>query len=88
MVKLAVGKETGIDADVDQVLDRVYADLRPMGSARHSGPIPLGGASDLLERLDGLLRTHPQLVARVRALVDFDAELLALDVEKWLAADV
>jgi Zn-dependent protease with chaperone function len=87
MVKLAVGRDAEIDAEVERILDRVYADVQPVGSARRSGPIPIGGASDLFERLDGLVRTYPHLVARVRALVDFDVELLALDVEKWLAAD-
>jgi Zn-dependent protease with chaperone function/uncharacterized membrane protein YkvA (DUF1232 family) len=42
--------------------------------------------TDWLERL-GEPGAYPQLVERLRALVDFDAELFALDVEEWLAAD-
>jgi Zn-dependent protease with chaperone function len=57
--------------DVDTILDQVYAQERV----------------DLIERLGGLLGTHPQLAGRIRSLVDFDAELFALDVEAWLTAD-
>jgi Zn-dependent protease with chaperone function len=52
------------------ILDRVYVEER----------------STLSGRLGGSMRTHPSLVARLRALVDFDAELFAQDVEKWLTA--
>jgi len=34
-----------------------------------------------------LIQSHPFIVTRIRALADFDAELLALDVEKWLTVD-
>jgi Zn-dependent protease with chaperone function len=61
----------GESVDMDGIMDQVYAKER----------------ADLLERLEGLVGTHPQLVTRLRALVDFDAELFALDVEDWLAAD-
>jgi Zn-dependent protease with chaperone function/uncharacterized membrane protein YkvA (DUF1232 family) len=61
----------GESVDMDGIMDQVYAKER----------------ADLLERLGGLVGTHPQLVTRLRALVDFDAELFALDVEDWLAAD-
>jgi Zn-dependent protease with chaperone function len=71
MISLATGGNGEIDAEIDEVLAQVYADER----------------SELFERLDGLVRTHPNLVARVRALIEFDAELFALDVENWLAAD-
>jgi Zn-dependent protease with chaperone function len=57
--------------DVERILDRVYGQDR----------------TDLLDRLGELVGAYPQLVARLRALVDFDAELFALDVEDWLAAD-
>jgi hypothetical protein len=59
------------DLDVDTVLEQVYTRER----------------ADLSERLGRLLGAYPQLLSRVRSLVDFDAELFALDVEEWLAAD-
>lgn len=34
--------------------------------------------------LGELMATHPLVVRRIQALVDFDAELVALDVERWL----
>lgn len=33
------------------------------------------------------MQTHPSLARRILALVDFDSELLASDVEKWLTAE-
>ena len=64
----------GVDVetgDVDSILDRAYEEEH----------------TDLLDHLGDLVSTYPQLVARLRALVDFDAELFALDVENWLTAD-
>jgi Zn-dependent protease with chaperone function len=61
----------GESVDMDGILAQAYAKER----------------TDLLERLGGLVGTHPQLVERIRSLVEFDAELFALDVEDWLAAD-
>ena len=41
----------------------------------------------LVPRWEELLRTHPSLLARIRALAGFDAELFTSDVEEWLATD-
>jgi Zn-dependent protease with chaperone function len=60
----------GESIDMDGILAQVYARER----------------ADLFDRLSGLVGTHPQLVTRIRALVDFDAEMFALDVENWLTA--
>jgi Zn-dependent protease with chaperone function/uncharacterized membrane protein YkvA (DUF1232 family) len=58
--------------DRDAILDRVYAEERPTLAGR------LGGSMHV---------RHPYLVTRLRALVDFDAELFAEDVEEWLTTD-
>jgi Zn-dependent protease with chaperone function len=57
--------------DVESVLSRLYADEQRRGYVH----------------ADELFQTHPRLITRLRALLDFDAELFVLDVEKWLAAD-
>jgi len=43
--------------------------------------------SGLRRRWGELLQSHPHLVTRIRALVDFDAEVFAQDVEEWLGTD-
>ena len=64
---------SGGDERVDgrAILERVYGEDRPALSGR----------------LGASMGTHPYLVTRLWALVDFDAELFAMDVENWLAAD-
>ena len=73
-LRTLIKTETGAEddsAELDAVLDRVYDRDRP----------------DLSTRVGETLGAYPSLVSRVRALVDFDAELFARDVEDWLAED-
>jgi Zn-dependent protease with chaperone function len=74
LIVLASGGDERVDRRA--LLDRVYAEERStlsghLGGALHARPV----------------HAYPALVTRLRALVDFDAELFALDVEKWLAAE-
>jgi Zn-dependent protease with chaperone function len=74
LIKLASGGDERVDRRA--ILDRVYAEERSPASGRPGGSMHARPG-----------HARPYLVTRLRALVDFDAELFAMDVEKWLAAD-
>jgi Zn-dependent protease with chaperone function len=63
------------------VTDRVV-DVRTVLRRLYDGEHPEDG-----RRIGGLAPARSLLMARIRAVVDFDAELVALDVERWLTVD-
>jgi len=68
----AVQGATGQAMDVKDVLRQVY-DWEPGEPRGHRGPF---------------IQAYPSIASRIRALVDFDAQLLTWNIEMWLTQDL
>jgi len=87
------------ELSADRLSLLVCQDLRTCVGALVRGERPRGGSAGEIDAVlarasdaerggelddSGVFAFHPSLVSRVRSLIRFDAELLALDVETWL----